>query len=59
MIIKIVNDELTHLLGSQNDELNLKGKTPVLILMVGLQGSGKTTSSAKLAKWIMKNLKKR
>ena len=59
MIIKIVNDELTHLLGSQNDELNLKGKTPVLILMVGLQGSGKTTSSAKLAKWIMKNLKKK
>ena len=59
MVIKIVNDELTHLLGSQNDELNLKGKTPVLILMVGLQGSGKTTSSAKLAKWIMKNLKKK
>ncbi len=58
MIIKIVNDELTKLLGSQNDELNLKGKTPALILMVGLQGSGKTTTSAKLAKWIIKNLKK-
>ncbi len=59
MIIKIVNDELTELLGSQNDDLNLNGKTPVLILMVGLQGSGKTTSSAKLAKYIMKNNNKK
>ncbi len=55
MVIKIVNDELTKLLGSQNDSLNLKGKQPILILMVGLQGSGKTTSSAKLARWIIKN----
>ena len=37
MIIKIVNDELTKLLGSENDELNLNTKTPTLILMVGLQ----------------------
>ena len=59
MVIKIVNDELTNLLGSQNDELNLKGKLPALILMVGLQGSGKTTSSAKLAKWIIKNHNKK
>ncbi len=59
MVIKIVNDELTKLLGSENDELNLKGKTPLLILMVGLQGSGKTTSSAKLAKWIIKNYKRK
>ena len=59
MVIKIVNDELTNLLGSQNDELNLKGKPPALILMVGLQGSGKTTSSAKLAKWIIKNHNKK
>ena len=59
MIIKIVNDELIDLLGSQNDSLNLKGKSPTLILMVGLQGSGKTTSSAKLAKWIIKHDKKK
>ena len=57
-VIKIVNDELTELLGSQNDRLNLKSKPPTLILLVGLQGSGKTTSSAKLAKWITKPSKK-
>ena len=59
MIIKVVNDELIDLLGSQNDTLNLKGKSPTLILMVGLQGSGKTTSSAKLANWIIKHDKKK
>ena len=59
MIIKIVNDELTSLLGSQNDAIDLKGKTPSLILMVGLQGSGKTTTSAKLAKWIIKQNNKK
>ena len=55
MIIKLVNDELTKLLGSENDSLKLNAKTPVLFLMVGLQGSGKTTTSAKLARWITKN----
>ena len=55
MIVKIVNDELTELLGSENDSLKLNAKTPVLFLMVGLQGSGKTTTSAKLARWITKN----
>ena len=59
MIIKIVNDELVSLLGSQNDFLNLKGKSPSLILMVGLQGSGKTTTSAKLARWIIKQNNKK
>ncbi len=59
MIIKIVNDELTELLGSENNELNLNSSPPILILMVGLQGSGKTTTSAKLAKWIIKNNNKR
>ena len=58
MIIKIVNDELSKLLGSENDDLNLSSKPPCLILMVGLQGSGKTTTSAKLAKWITKNKNK-
>ncbi len=55
MIVKIVNDQLTELLGSENDSLKLNAKTPVLFLMVGLQGSGKTTTSAKLARWITKN----
>ena len=59
MIIKIVNDELTELLGSESYEINLKSRPPALILMVGLQGSGKTTSSAKLARWIEKNKSKR
>src|SRR2546426_8621038 len=47
-IIKIISDELVDLLGSQNAGLNLAGN-PSSILMVGLHGSGKTTSSGKLA----------
>ncbi len=54
MVVKIVNDELVNLLGSQNSEINLRNKPPVVIMMVGLQGSGKTTTSAKLAKWLEK-----
>lgn len=49
MIIKILHDELVKLLGSEKSELNLSKKPPVIILMVGLQGAGKTTSSGKLA----------
>ncbi len=48
-VIKVVNDELTNLLGGESTELKLQGKQPAIILMAGLQGSGKTTSSAKLA----------
>jgi len=59
MIIKIVNDELIDLLGSKNSEINLKAKSPVLMMMVGLQGSGKTTTTAKLAKWLELNKKKK
>jgi len=59
MVIKIVNDELKEFLGSQNDALNLNSKPPAMILMVGLQGSGKTTSCAKIAKWITKHDNKR
>ena len=57
-IIKIVQDELTSLMGSENSELNIAAKPPVVILMAGLQGSGKTTTSAKLAK-ILKEKKKK
>lgn len=48
--VKLVQDELTHVFGDQQAELNLKAQRPVVILMSGLQGSGKTTTTAKLAK---------
>ena len=54
-VIKIVNDQLTELLGSENVELNLRSGPPSIIMMVGLQGSGKTTTSAKLANYISSN----
>ena len=59
MIVKIVYDELINILGSKNEELNFKAVPPVSFLLVGLQGSGKTTSAAKLAKIIEKNYKKK
>ena len=49
MVVKIVQDELTALLGGQGQELNLAASPPAVILMVGLQGSGKTTTAAKIA----------
>ena len=59
MIIKIVNDELIKVLGSEKSELNLGNVPPVKILVVGLQGSGKTTSTAKLAHFLQKKLSKK
>ncbi len=56
--IKIVNDELTHLMGDVNTTLDLKAQPPVVMLMAGLQGSGKTTSVAKLARFLMEQEKK-
>jgi len=50
MVIKLANDHLTQLLGSENVEINLSAEPPVVIMMTGLQGSGKTTSTAKLAR---------
>ena len=50
--VKIVNDELVHLMGDANDSLDLKAAPPVVILMAGLQGSGKTTTTGKLARWL-------
>ncbi len=49
MVVKIVHDELVKLLGDEHKELNFAAVPPACILMVGLQGSGKTTTSAKLA----------
>ncbi len=51
-LVKIVNDELIHVLGDENAALNLKAAPPIIILMAGLQGSGKTTTVAKLARWL-------
>jgi len=48
-VIKIVNEELTELMGSHQEELNLSGPSPVSLMLVGLQGSGKTTTAGKLA----------
>lgn len=56
--IKIVNDELTHIMGEENSTLNLKTQPPAVILMAGLQGAGKTTSVAKLAKLLKEKQKK-
>lgn len=50
MVVKIVHDELLKLLSSENEQLNLNTPAPAVIMMVGLQGSGKTTTSAKIAK---------
>jgi len=59
MIIKIVNDELINVLGSERSDLNLENVPPIKILVVGLQGSGKTTSTAKLAHFLQKKLSKK
>lgn len=50
MVVKIVHDELVDMLGSEGVGIDLNAPSPVVIMMVGLQGSGKTTTSAKIAK---------
>lgn len=59
VMIKIVNDELVTLMGSANESLNLAAQPPAVVLMAGLQGSGKTTSVAKLARWLQEKQKKK
>ena len=59
VLIKIVNDELVHLMGEANERLNLATQPPAVILMAGLQGSGKTTSVAKLARLLQERDKKK
>ena len=58
-LVKIVNDELVSLMGEANEGLDLNVQPPAVILTAGLQGSGKTTSVAKLARWIMEKEKKK
>ena len=57
-LIKVVNDELVAVMGDANESLNLNMQPPAVILMAGLQGAGKTTSVAKLARWLKENQKK-
>jgi signal recognition particle subunit SRP54 len=53
-VIKIVNQELTKLMGEGKRDLNLNGKKPLSVMLVGLQGSGKTTTAGKLANYLRK-----
>ena len=59
MVIKIVNEELTSLMGGENARLEFASKPPTIIMMCGLQGSGKTTHSAKLAKMLKEQQNRR
>ena len=59
MVIKIVNEELTALMGGENARLEFASKPPTVIMMCGLQGSGKTTHSAKLAKMLKEQQNRR
>ena len=59
MVVKIFYDELVNFLGSKSEKINLNAVPPVSMMLVGLQGSGKTTSAAKIAKYIEKVNKKK
>src|SRR5688572_17330921 len=54
-IVKVVHNELIEILGGENVRLHFASQPPTVIMLVGLQGSGKTTSTGKLAKWLTKN----
>jgi signal recognition particle subunit SRP54 len=58
MIVKLVHDELVSILGTKLEPINLSAKPPAVIMFVGLQGSGKTTSSAKLSLWLKQKMHK-
>lgn len=57
-VIKVVNDELTQLMGGEHSKLAVSARPPTVIMMVGLQGAGKTTSTGKLAKYLQKQNRK-
>jgi signal recognition particle subunit SRP54 len=58
-MVKLVHDELVQIMGTENEALDLKAQPPVPVLMAGLQGSGKTTTTAKLARLLIEQEKKR
>lgn len=59
MVIKVVHDQLVEMLGSEQQALNLTAVPPIVYMMVGLQGSGKTTTTAKIARWLTSREKKK
>ena len=59
MVIKIVNEELCELMGGQNAKITISSKPPTIVMLVGLQGAGKTTNGAKLAAYMKKHNSKR
>ena len=59
MVIKIVNEELCALMGGANSKLTISPKPPTIVMLIGLQGSGKTTNAAKLAAYMRKHHSKR
>ncbi len=59
MVVKVVNDELISFLGDKNSDIELNAVPPVPVMLVGLQGSGKTTTTAKLARYLEANKKKK
>lgn len=58
-VVKIVHDELTQLMGGEAKRIEISSKPPTIIMMVGLQGSGKTTSTGKLARYLKEKMHKR
>jgi len=58
-LVKVVRDELTAVMGTQNADLNLAAAPPAVVLMAGLQGAGKTTTVAKLARFLKERRKKK
>ena len=58
-LVKIVHDEIKHALGEETEPLDLAANPPVVILMCGLQGTGKTTTIAKLANYLQTVQKKK
>ncbi|MCL2819936.1 MAG: signal recognition particle protein [Oscillospiraceae bacterium] len=58
MVIKIVNEELCNLMGSSMSKIEISSKPPTIIMLIGLQGAGKTTNGAKLAGYMRKNSNK-
>ena len=57
-VIKIVNEELTSLMGEKSEKISFSSKSPTVIMMVGLQGAGKTTTSAKIGGLLKKQHKR-
>ncbi|HME39360.1 MAG TPA: signal recognition particle protein [Steroidobacteraceae bacterium] len=57
--IKVVHEELTRLMGEPSSGLNLRAQRPVVVMLAGLQGAGKTTSAGKLARWLIEKQNKK